>query len=153
MLPNAVRALRPTGLATAPTPLPVCDSMDRNEAPGQHQGTADARGDQHDDGPTGRDQAAEWFADQCTDPAAGATQRVEVGHDLVGPTDDVQQPQQRQAQQSPTDGQPEPAHALPLADEGGTDGDQRDGHDEPTEAGEPADHGLDPRPSGPARLR
>ena len=73
MLPNAVRARRPIGMATAPTPLPVCDSTDRNDAPRQQQGTADARRDQHDDGAAGGDQVAQRLADQRTDPATGAT--------------------------------------------------------------------------------
>ena len=58
----------------------------------------------------------------------------------------MQQAEQRQARAAPADGQPEAAHALALADERGADGDQGDGHDEPAEAGEPPDDGLDATP-------
>ena len=111
--------------------------------PRQHQRAAHARRDQHDDRAAGGDEAAQRFADKRTDPSAGPTERVEVGHDLVGTADDVQQPEQRQSQQPPSDRQAETAHALALADERNPDSDERDRHHETAQPGEPADHGLD----------
>ena len=143
MLPNAVRALRPIGIATAPTPLPVLRQHGSQRRAGQQQRAADARGDEHDDCPAGREQAAQRLADQRTDPSAGAAERVEVGHDLLGPAHDVQQAEQRQPEQSPAEARRNAAQALSLADQRGADGDEGDRHHVPAEAGEPADDGLD----------
>ena len=152
MLPNAVRALRPIGIATAPTPLLGVRQHRAQRRTGQHQRTANARRDQHDDCATGGDQAAQRFADKRADPTAGPTERVEVGHDLVGTAHDVQQAEQRETQQAPSDRQPEAAHALALADQRNPDRDQCDRHDESAEPGEPADHSLDTATSGPAKF-
>jgi hypothetical protein len=111
--------------------------------PGEHQRAADAGRHQHDDGTARSQQAAQRLADEGTDPAAGLAQGVEVGHDLVGTIDDVQQTEQRQARQSPADGQAEAIHAAALADQRSPDRDQGDGHHEPAETGEPADDGFD----------
>jgi hypothetical protein len=112
--------------------------------------TTDTRGDEHHDCPAGGDEAAQRLADQCTDPSTSPAERVEVGHDLLGAAHDVEQPQQRQAEQSPAEGQAGSAQALAFADQRSADGDEGDGHDvrpvsQPTVS--------TPRPSGPARSR
>ena len=58
--------------ATAPTPLLGVRQHRPQRGTGEHQRPANARRDQHDDGPTGGDQAAQRFADKRTDPTAGA---------------------------------------------------------------------------------
>ena len=81
-------------------------------------------------------------------------ERVEVGHDLVGAAHDVQQPEQREPEQPPTDGQPEAVHALALARRGRCR--WRRGRSARTNRPSPVNQPTTvstPRPSGPARSR
>ena len=93
------------GTATAPTPLPVLRQHRPQRRARQDQGAADTRCDEHDDGTAGGDEAAQWLADERADPPTRTTERVEVGHDLLGTAHDVQQPEQRETEQSPTEGE------------------------------------------------
>ncbi len=146
------RALRPIGMATAPTPRPVFDTSDRSDPPVSSSAPPMPAATKHDDGPTGGEQAAQRLADQGADPSAGPSQCVEMGHDLVGSANDVQQPEQRQSQQPPPDRQPEGVRAATLADQGNADRDQRRWarRTDRVPVSQPTTVST-PRPSGPAR--
>ena len=119
---------------------------------GQHQRSADAGRDQHHDRTARGDEAAQRLTDEGADPAARPAQCLEVGHDLLGTAHDVQQPQERQTQEPPPDRQPESPHALALADQRCSDGDQRDRHDEPSEPCQPTNDRLDTTTERPGEV-
>jgi len=113
-------------------------------ATGDDEQAAEEQRCQDDDGPALRGQAAQRLADDGAQPTAGAAERVETAHDLLRAAHDVQQPQDGQRSEPPTDAQPEAMAAAPLAHECDAHTHQRDGNDEAAEPGEPPDHGLDP---------
>ena len=145
MLPNAVRARRPIGMATAPTPSPVCDTIDsqrrRRSAAARRRRTAATSTTM------APPEAIRLRSGSPTSAPIQPPARPNVSKSAMifsGPRTTCSKPEQRQARAAPNRCASRNAvRAAALADQGDADGDQRDGHDEPTEPGEPADDGLD----------
>ena len=109
----------------------------------QQQDGAEEHGGQKDNGTCIASQAAQRLADERPEPAAGATEGVEVAHDLLGLAHHVQQAENRKRGQPPADAQAEAIAASSLAHQRDSDGDERDRHHEAAQAGEPTNEGLD----------
>ena len=108
--------------------------------------------DEDDDRAGVGDEAAQRLADDRAEPAAGGAEGVEVGHELLGPAHDVQQAEHGQRRERPAEHEPGPVVAATLVHERAADADERDGHDVPPEAGEPADQRLDAAAERPGHV-
>ena len=146
MLPNAVRARRPIGIATAPTPLLVWVSIVRSDAPVSTRAPPMTQATSTTMAPP---EAIRLRSGSPTSAPIHPPARPSVSKSamiLPGPRTTCSSPSNDSPTQSPADGQTEAAHALALADERDADSDEGDRHHETAEPGEPANHGLDPAP-------
>ena len=90
----------PSGLATAPTPRPVCIAIVRSDVCVIRSAPADAERQHHDHRAGHGDQRRDRFDQQRAEPAAGLAEPVEIGERL-GIADDVQQPERRRRRPAP----------------------------------------------------
>ena len=116
------------------------------------QRAADQHHHEHHRGTHRADQRFERDRDQGAEPSARRLEEVDIGGELVGTTEDLEQAERRCGDHRPTDAEPERARRSAPANERHADRGKHHRQRVPAEAGEPAEQRLDASPEGAGEI-